>query len=76
MYAADTGLLNAHGMGLTANHGPLLENLVFMELRAASGLSAVMWLQQRAWLILVGAEQGQPELIQVCWSPDQKTRRT
>lgn len=73
LYAADTGLLNAHGMGLTANHGPLLENLVFMELRAR-GLSAdyVVTAKGREVDFLVGAEQAQPELIQVCWSLDQK----
>ena len=74
MYVADTGLLNAHGMGLTANRGPLLENLVFTELRAR-GLSADYVVTEKGLEVdfLAGAEQGRPELIQVCWSLEQKS---
>ncbi len=73
LYLVDTGLLNAHGMGLTADRGPLLENMVFMELRAR-GLSAdyVVTTKGREVDFLAGAEQGRRELIQVCWSLDQK----
>ncbi len=73
LYVADTGLLNAHGMGLTTDHGPLLENLIFMELRAR-GLSVdyVVTAKGREVDFLVGVEQGERELIQVSWSLEQK----
>ena len=69
IYAVDTGLINAHGMGMTGDRGALLENLVFMELRAR-GLSVDYVVTDGGFEVdfLAGAEQGVPELIQVCWS--------
>jgi predicted AAA+ superfamily ATPase len=63
MYVADTGLLNAHGLGLTSDRGPLLENLIFMELRAR-GLSTdyVVTDKGREVDFLARAEQGRPEI--------------
>lgn len=74
MYVADTGILNAHGLGLTENRGPRLENLVFTELRAL-GLSVDYVVTKNGYEIdfLAGAEQGQPELLQVCWSLEQRS---
>jgi predicted AAA+ superfamily ATPase len=74
MYVADTGLLNAHGMGLTADRGPFMENLVYMELRAR-GLSVDYVVTSKVYEVdfLAGAEQGRPELLQVCWSLEQRS---
>lgn len=73
LYVADTGLLNAHGLGLTADRGPFLENLIYMELRSR-GLSVDYVVTDKGYEVdfLAGAEQGQPELIQVCWSLEQR----
>lgn len=73
MYVVDTGLLNAHRMGLTPDHGPLLENLVFMELRARGvSVDYVVTAKGHEVDFLAGAEQGRPELLQVCWSLEHK----
>ena len=68
IYLVDTGMINAHGMGLTDDRGPLLENLIFMELRSR-GLSVDYVVTKDGYEVdfLAGAEQGCAQLIQVCW---------
>jgi len=71
VYVADTGLIQAYSMGMTGDHGAMLENAVFMELKSR-GLSVDYVVTKSGFEVdfLAGEEQGVPELIQVCWSLD------
>jgi predicted AAA+ superfamily ATPase len=76
MYTIDTGLLNAMTFRHSTDNGPLLENMVFMDLRrrgyevdyiqTADGYETDFFARHK--------RDGQVQLIQVCWDlGDQKT---
>ena len=76
MYTIDTGLLNAMTFRHSTDNGPLLENMVFMDLRrrgyevdyiqTADGYETDFFARHK--------RDGQVQLIQVCWDlADQKT---
>lgn len=72
MYVVDTGLINAHSMGMTEDRGALLENMIYMQLRS-KGLSVDYVVTDEGYEVdfLAGAEQGIPQLLQVSWSLEQ-----
>ena len=76
IYTVDTGLLNAMTYRNSANNGPLLENLVFMQLRRKG--CEVEYVQPKAGgetdFFVRHKVSGKIDLIQVCWDmADQQT---
>jgi predicted AAA+ superfamily ATPase len=75
IYLVDTGLLGAFSLGMTADCGARLENLVFLALR------------RRGWPVSYGLagdghevdfvckQDDRPHLIQACWSVEQPQTR-
>lgn len=66
IYAIDTGLASANSLSVSADHGRLLENAVFLELRR-EGKEIYYFKERRECDFIVKNGTVISEVIQVCW---------
>jgi predicted AAA+ superfamily ATPase len=75
LYLADTGLISAFSLGLTADRGAKLENLVFLTLRR-QGFDITYGRTVKGHEVdFVYQSDGQWHLVQVCWTMEQPETR-
>ena len=69
IYCIDNGLVKTNSVSFSNDHGRLLENMVFMQLRRASG--EIYYFSEKNECDFVVFKQKKPDtLIQVCWQLD------
>lgn len=76
MYAVDTDLLRAVSLGITADNGALLENLVFLGLRRR-GVTPDYYVPGAGNEVdfVYQDDEGRTRFVQVCWSLDDPATR-
>ena len=75
LYLADTGLISAFSMGLTADRGAKLENLVFLSLRRQGFDITYGRTVSGHEVDFIYQTEGQWHLVQVCWTMEQPETR-
>jgi len=70
VYAVDTGLANAVGFKLSENLGPMLENVVFLELKRRGYEIFYLPVNKRE-IDFVARKNGETRLINVCYDPSE-----
>lgn len=75
MYLADTGLLSAFSLGMTADRGARLENMVYLALRRREIQPSYGFTEKGHEVDFVFEQGGRQHWLQVCWSLEKPQTR-